>query len=229
MDAHSSAHKRSDSQSRPIQSRPTTPLRPSSRTSLRSSTAYDTTGTSAIPLANLEPAFAELADGMADLEANFMHLQLMHESISRFSENFAAFLYGLNMNAFCVDFPEAPIADSFRRAKMLEEMDAGGFGAERSPVPPSSTVRNRGPVKTTGRKALVEDEDADMTMISTATSFVDNPASSKLSSRFAAPTPASRPSNTGKGIPIPRGGAAGRGANRGRASGIARGRGRAVS
>jgi DASH complex subunit Dam1 len=43
---------------------------------------------------------------MADLEANFMHLQLMHESLSRFEESFGAFLYGLNMNAFCVDFPE---------------------------------------------------------------------------------------------------------------------------
>lgn len=43
---------------------------------------------------------------MADLEANVMHLQLMHESLSRFSESFASFLYGLNMNAFCVDFPE---------------------------------------------------------------------------------------------------------------------------
>ena len=52
---------------------------------------------------------------MADLEANFMHLQLMHESLSRFNESFAAFLYGMNMNAFCVDFPEAPIAESFRR------------------------------------------------------------------------------------------------------------------
>lgn len=43
---------------------------------------------------------------MADLEANLMHLQLMHESLARFSESFASFLYGLNMNAFCVDFPE---------------------------------------------------------------------------------------------------------------------------
>lgn len=43
---------------------------------------------------------------MADLEANFMHLQLMHESLTRFSESFASFLYGMNMNAFCVDFPE---------------------------------------------------------------------------------------------------------------------------
>lgn len=65
-----------------------------------------------------------------------MHLQLMQESLARFSENFAAFLYGLNMNAFCVDFPEvgyskptryiaenlqAPIPDSFRKAKKEEE------------------------------------------------------------------------------------------------------------
>ncbi|EFE44703.1 hypothetical protein TRV_00494 [Trichophyton verrucosum HKI 0517] len=44
---------------------------------------------------------------MADLEENFVHLQLMHESLSRFNESFASFLYGLNMNAFCVDFPES--------------------------------------------------------------------------------------------------------------------------
>lgn len=43
---------------------------------------------------------------MADLEANMMHLQLLNESLSRFNENFGAFLYGMNMSAFCVDFPE---------------------------------------------------------------------------------------------------------------------------
>lgn len=58
------------------------------------------------PLDALEPQFAELGDSVADLEANFMHLQLMHESLSRFGESFASFLYGLNMNAFVVDFPE---------------------------------------------------------------------------------------------------------------------------
>ena len=88
-------------------SRPTTPLRPSSRTSLRESHNYGGVDSSSeYPLESLEPAFAELSDSMADLEANFMHLQLMHESLSRFSESFASFLYGLNMNAFCVDFPE---------------------------------------------------------------------------------------------------------------------------
>lgn len=43
---------------------------------------------------------------MADLEANMMHLQLLNESLGRFNENFGAFLYGMNMSAFSVDFPE---------------------------------------------------------------------------------------------------------------------------
>ena len=101
---------RSSSRSRPTPSRPTTPLRPSSRSSIREAHGYGASISNAgyaQPAINaLEPQFAELADSMADLEANFMHLQLMHESLSRFSENFASFLYGLNMNAFCVDFPE---------------------------------------------------------------------------------------------------------------------------
>ena len=103
-----SGNKRSTSQSRNRpSSRPTTPLRPSSRTSLRDGQGFAAGSVSSeFPLESLEPAFAELSDSMADLEANFMHLQLMHESLSRFNESFASFLYGMNMNAFCVDFPE---------------------------------------------------------------------------------------------------------------------------
>lgn len=52
---------------------------------------------------------------MADLEQNFLQLQLMHESLARFSESFAGFLYGMNMNAFCVDFPEVSDRRSRRR------------------------------------------------------------------------------------------------------------------
>lgn len=87
-------------------SRPTTPLRPSSRSSFRDSAQRSGEGDESFPLNAFEPAFAELSDAVADLEANMMHFQLMHESLSRFSESFASFMYGLNMNAFCVDFPE---------------------------------------------------------------------------------------------------------------------------
>ncbi len=102
--AHQEPPRRARSTSR---SRPTTPLRPSSRSSFRDSARSSVQGDgAAFPLNTFEPAFAELSDAVADLEANMMHFQLMHESLARFSESFASFLYGLNMNAFCVDFPE---------------------------------------------------------------------------------------------------------------------------
>jgi DASH complex subunit DAM1 len=63
---------------------------------------------------------------MADLEQNMQSLQMMHESLSRFSESFASFLYGMNMNAFCVDFPEVnphlSISYPFRRLQYLEDI-----------------------------------------------------------------------------------------------------------
>lgn len=48
----------------------------------------------------------------------------MHDSLSRFSENFAAFLYGLEMNAFVVDWPEQPLVESIQRWKARQ----GGRG-----------------------------------------------------------------------------------------------------
>ncbi|KAF5130478.1 DASH complex subunit DAM1 [Metarhizium anisopliae] len=117
------SRKRSNSRAR--NSRPTTPLRPSSRSSFRDSARNVRGGGAEFPLNVFEPAFAELSDAMADLEANMMHFQLMHESLARFSESFASFLYGLNMNAFCVDFPEGPIAESFARDRH-EETSAEG-------------------------------------------------------------------------------------------------------
>lgn len=119
-----SSAKRSSSRTRT--SRPTTPLRPSSRSSFRDSARNSVSGDAPFPLNTFEPAFAELSDAVADLEANMMHFQLMHESLSRFNESFASFLYGLNMNAFCVDFPEGPVSESFKRARLLAQDDQGG-------------------------------------------------------------------------------------------------------
>ncbi|KAJ5606459.1 DASH complex subunit Dam1-domain-containing protein [Penicillium lagena] len=97
----------------------------SSRSSLREAHGYAGSISNAdytqSPINALEPQFAELADSMADLEANFMHLQLMHESLTRFSESFASFLYGLNMNAFCVDFPEVRSGDAEIKTNLLND------------------------------------------------------------------------------------------------------------
>merc|ERR1712137_1121814 len=117
-----------------------------------------------------------------------MHLQLMHESLSRFSENFASFLYGLNMNAFCVDFPEAPIPDSFRRAREQEEHHGHSTGSERF----------RGEI------------DGETTFLTTDTSFVDNPpTSSRATPKFTTPAPSRiAGANRGGGSAAGRGGAA---------------------
>ena len=110
MSADPPSGSRQRSTSRTRTSRPTTPLRPSSRSSFRESARGAGEAEASFPLNAFEPAFAELSDAMADLEANMMHFQLMHESLSRFTESFASFVYGLNMNAFCVDFPEVRVA-----------------------------------------------------------------------------------------------------------------------
>lgn len=107
-DPPSTSRQRTRSKSPLSRSRPTTPLRPASRSSLRDSVqrGRDASSSGGNALEGLQDGFAELSDAMADLEQNFVALQLMHESLARFSESFAGFLYGMNMNAFCVDFPE---------------------------------------------------------------------------------------------------------------------------
>ncbi|PGH26624.1 hypothetical protein AJ80_01753 [Polytolypa hystricis UAMH7299] len=170
----SSGRQRSTSRPRPS-SRPTTPLRPSSRSSIRDAQGFGGSisgdGVAQPAINALEAQFAELADSMADLEANFMHLQLMHESLSRFSESFASFLYGLNMNAFCVDFPETPIPESFKRASQA------AAAAASASVPES----------------FAPDNDAETTFMTTDTTFVDNPpTSSKPTPKYASRDPPSR-------------------------------------
>ncbi|CAD6499893.1 BgTH12-03998 [Blumeria graminis f. sp. triticale] len=149
-----SSKKRSESRKREPLSRPTTPLRASSRLSTRELRKSSFNAGFGLDPEVLEPSLSELSDSMADLEANFMHLQIMHESLSRFSENFASFLYGLNMNAFCVDFPEqAPIIESFPRSQDHEDQ----------------TVR---PVTL---ESSCGETDGEATFLTTDTSFVDNP------------------------------------------------------
>lgn len=189
-------------------SRPTTPLRPSSRSSFRNSQSHQsqpTSGPSALDA--LEPQFAELSDSMADLEANFMHLQLMNESLQRFSESFAAFLYGLEMRAFVVDFPEAPMPESIKRWQKIQRRKEGVE---------ASTVMEKG----------------DETTVDT--SYASLKATPRRKSAFGGQpvTPGTVSTSKSSNIPSTRGGGVGRGGRgqanigRARASGLPRGRGR---
>ena len=104
----------STNERRRLGSKPTTPLRRISRGSL-SQLSSSRDPNDPFPLDALEQPFAEFSDGLADLASNMEQIQLMHNSLSQFNESFASFLYGLSMNAFCADFPEAPIPESFKR------------------------------------------------------------------------------------------------------------------
>ncbi|KAK2861284.1 hypothetical protein FQN49_004353, partial [Arthroderma sp. PD_2] len=176
----SSRRPRSTSRPRPS-SRPTTPLRSSSRTSLRDAHSFSGSigagGGSRPAINSLEPQFAELADSMADLEENFVHLQLMHESLARFNESFASFLYGLNMNAFCVDFPETPIPESFTRFKEREK------AREKENDLQAASEQQYQPTT----------QEGETTFLTTDTSFVDNPPNTTKSSlRYTTPSAASK-------------------------------------
>ncbi|GKT39901.1 DASH complex subunit DAM1 [Colletotrichum spaethianum] len=217
--------------------RPTTPLRPSSRSSFRESARDSVHGGESFPLNTFEPAFAELSDAVADLEANMMHFQLMHESLARFSESFASFLYGLNMNAFCVDFQEGPVAESFRRAKQQEESNVhAGTGTHfrRHNTTASSRRLTLGflGIPRAPEKPGPEN-DGETTFMTTDVSFIENPpASSKPTPRYKTPT------TRGSRVPAPatrgtttRGRAGGRGGTetqRGRGGGLVRPRGRGI-
>ncbi|GAB7361371.1 hypothetical protein MBLNU230_g1427t1 [Neophaeotheca triangularis] len=192
----------SHSRTRNLPSRPTTPLRPPSRTSLRASQTTTPSGeptnsknnpNPSHPLNSLEPAFAELSDSMADLEANFLHLQLLNESLGRFNENFGSFLYGLNMSAFCVDFPEAPIPPSFARAKATQPPTH----ETHSQYPPASPFQPR-----PSHSALPQDVDA--TFMTNDTSFVENPPTSvRPASKFTDPPAASSGRGVGRKSGVP--------------------------
>ena len=103
-----------------LPSRPTTPLRRRSESRLSESLhgQHYALNASQLPLDSvLDSSLVELNDGLADLDQNLQHLQLMHESITSFNESFSAFLYGIEMNAWCVEFPEAPTTESFKRER----------------------------------------------------------------------------------------------------------------
>ena len=69
------------------------------------------------PLSFLEEeALPILMEETATLHENFAQIADIQQALSTFNESFATFLYGIKMNAFCVEWPEAPTEDDLVRA-----------------------------------------------------------------------------------------------------------------
>ncbi|KAG8987681.1 hypothetical protein FRB94_002292 [Tulasnella sp. JGI-2019a] len=72
----------------------------------------------------LIPAFADLADEMASLHTNTENLNKLSQVLETFNESFASYLYAMRMNAFCVEWEQAPTDTSFlQAAKAAEEAE----------------------------------------------------------------------------------------------------------
>lgn len=96
-----------------MSSRPVTPRRrrPPTRLLLQSPKVHYPVDGASLPLEsflNLEK-FARLSDLMDELYQNMTNLQQIHEVLSsNFNESFAAFMYGVSITMWCVDFPGCP-------------------------------------------------------------------------------------------------------------------------
>lgn len=92
--------------------RASTPIRGVSSGSISARPHGDDAST---PLSFLqEQALPILVEETAALHDNFAQLAEIQHAMSTFNESFAAFLYGIKMNAFCVEWPEAPTEESLR-------------------------------------------------------------------------------------------------------------------
>lgn len=116
-DTDATARPRSSSLSR---SRPTTPLRRISASSLRSlslshSRSRAPTSTEP-PLQHLSQLFAELADSVTDLTQKFQDLAAINTDLDAFNHAFASYLYGLRINAYTADFEEVRVMSLVKTA-----------------------------------------------------------------------------------------------------------------
>ncbi|KAG6820536.1 hypothetical protein H0H93_015707 [Arthromyces matolae] len=72
----------------------------------------------------LEPAMSEFIDETDALQANIERMKNLSDSLAKFNESFASWLYIMNMNALTVDWPQAPTEVSFVMAKRRAEQAA---------------------------------------------------------------------------------------------------------
>lgn len=70
----------------------------------------------------LIPAFSDLGDELASLHANLENLNHLSDVLETFNESFASYLYALKMNAFCVEWEQAPGDTSFLMAARAGEI-----------------------------------------------------------------------------------------------------------
>lgn len=139
---------------------PTHPLRRVSTGSLSSlARSQDRNHASASGLDFLQGALTDFADEAATLSTNMQRLGDLHDALDQFNEGFAAYLYALKMNAFCIEWPEAPDPNSWARVQELN----GGLGWNEL-TPASAPQEERIVEQSHSRRTLTEEPSSPVTM-----------------------------------------------------------------
>ncbi|KAG8937259.1 hypothetical protein FRC03_006747 [Tulasnella sp. 419] len=158
-----------------------TPLRRISQGSLSALARSSSKVNGQTKLEFLAPALADLADEMAATHANIENLNKLGDALETFNESFASFLYAMKMNAFCVEWEQAPGDTSFvMAAKAAQEAQVALASLALQPVPKDQEDATHSP--------------ADLTYATTERTIVET----KHVSRVAATSTAS-----GSSIPKP--------------------------
>ncbi|CCH41162.1 DASH complex subunit [Wickerhamomyces ciferrii] len=94
----------------PPRSRASTPNRLHTRSSMihASPGLHHPISTSTTPLDSSLNSFIELNDSLNDFDKNFHKIHDIHQDLTSFNESFSSFLYGLQVNAYIVEFNEIP-------------------------------------------------------------------------------------------------------------------------
>ncbi|WBW71595.1 DASH complex subunit Dam1 [Schizosaccharomyces osmophilus] len=67
-------------------------------------------------------SLAALDDGVNEFRKRMNQLSVTKQNLDSFNESFASFLYGLQINAFCVDYENAPLAESASLQKIKDQL-----------------------------------------------------------------------------------------------------------
>ncbi|KAJ7597164.1 hypothetical protein C8J56DRAFT_851171 [Mycena floridula] len=109
---------------------PRTPLRRVSQGSLFAISRSGVFPDAPHGLGFLEPALTEFADETDTLLVNVEAMSNLADSLSKFNESFASWLYIMNMNALTTDWPQAPTDASFVIARKRAEEATAAIQAE---------------------------------------------------------------------------------------------------
>lgn len=105
-------------------------------------------------------SFSQLNTQLKELNSNLTKLQSLHNSFNQFNESVGLLIYGLNINAWCTEFPEAPNEEVFSQKSLIEEIVAKTRALElkiaklqSETVPESRETKENGEKVKTGRIA----------------------------------------------------------------------------